>query len=68
MRVTYPILENIKRIERDHQYITTAQKTIDYNHHLQVKHRYIQDEWIAMYNKQGDMKRYMNQTTIDIFI
>lgn len=68
MRVTYPALEDIKRVERNHQYLTAAQTTIDHNHHRHVKDKHVRDEWIALYNKQGDLKRYQNRTTIDIFI
>ena len=68
MRITYPALETIKKIEHDSQYIRQAHIVQDYNAHLHKKHRAETQWWIDLYTEQGDLKRYNNSHTIDVFV
>jgi hypothetical protein len=68
MRVTYPVLNYIRKLEMDYHYLKHSQTRTDYVGHLHKKSDHYRDDMIALYNKRGDLKRYQNRTTIDIFL
>jgi hypothetical protein len=68
MRVTYPVLDYIRKNEINHQYIRQTHIVEDYHSVLINKHRHDTTYWTELYNKQADIKHYQNRTTIDIFV
>ena len=68
MRVSYHRLDDIRRTEHNREYNSHIHKTEDFNRHLNRKSRHEHNFYIDLYNKQADLKRFTNRTTIDIFI
>jgi len=68
MRVTYPFVAALRKNEMDHQYLKSAQTRTDYVDHLHRKSDHIKSDMIALYNIKGELKRYQDRTTIDIFL
>ena len=68
MRVTYPVLDYIKKLEYDARYIRGAQNVEYHNSRLHKVHRQVVEDWVDLYNEKADKKRYENRTTIDIFV
>ena len=68
MRVTYPVLDYIRKVELDHRYLRSFQNTIDYVDHLHKKSDHYKQDIISLYNRQADIKRYDNRIHIDIFV
>jgi hypothetical protein len=68
MRVTYPVLDYIRKNEINHQYIRQTHIVEDHHAVIVSKHRHENARWTETYNKQADIKHYENRTTIDIFV
>jgi len=68
MRVTYPVLETIKKTGATHNTNIDEHKRSDHIQHTHVKDYHRVTDLIALYNRQGDLKRYFDSHHIDIFV
>jgi hypothetical protein len=68
MRVSFHRLDDIRHAEHNREYNKQIHITEDFNRHLNRKSRHEHNLYIDLYNKKADLKRYVDRTTIDVFV
>ena len=67
MRVSYHRLDDIRTLAHHREIGKHIHRSEDYNRHLNRKSQVEHHFYTELYNKQADLKRYTNRTTVDIF-